>query len=168
MPAGAATRSTMASIFDTTLALLILKISCPTKKWAFAHFKSSTPTTLIVSPRIAKDKVKWRRGGAPAAAAGSGRGTQNPCYTGYVAKNLTLTIDENVLREARKIALDRNTSVNALVRDYLADLVNELARQAEEAFKRKAAAEELGEFLRENRVKIGPITCTRDELHERR
>jgi hypothetical protein len=93
---------------------------------------------------------------------------QNPCYTGDVAKNLTLTIDGNLLREARKIALDRNTSVNALVRHYLAELVEEKNKQTELERKRKASAEALKEFLRTSRVNLGPITWTRDELHERR
>jgi hypothetical protein len=84
------------------------------------------------------------------------------------AKNLTLTIDEDLLREARKIALDRNTSVNALVRGYLADLVELKNKQAELDRKRKASAEALKEFLRASRVNLGPITWTRDELHERR
>lgn len=33
--------------------------------------------------------------------------------------NLTLTVDENVLRRARIRALERGTSVNALVREFL-------------------------------------------------
>ncbi len=36
--------------------------------------------------------------------------------------NLTLTIDEDLLRRARIRALEQGTSVNALVRDYLEDL----------------------------------------------
>jgi hypothetical protein len=40
-----------------------------------------------------------------------------------VPKNLTLTVDESLLRAARKLALDQDTSVNQLVRDYLAGLV---------------------------------------------
>ena len=38
--------------------------------------------------------------------------------------NLTLSIDDRVLAEARRIAADRGTSLNQLVRDYL----NELTR----------------------------------------
>jgi hypothetical protein len=82
------------------------------------------------------------------------------CYTGYVQKNLTLTIDDDILRAARKMALDRNTSVNRLVRDYLAELVSEKD-------KRKAAVERLHKIFQEPGVKIGPITWTREDLHER-
>lgn len=51
--------------------------------------------------------------------------TRIPCYTYSVQRNLTLTVDDDLLRAARKVAIDRNTSVNHLVRDYLAQLVRE-------------------------------------------
>jgi plasmid stability protein len=37
--------------------------------------------------------------------------------------NLTLSVDDDVLRRARIRALERGTSVNALVRDYLETFV---------------------------------------------
>ncbi len=40
------------------------------------------------------------------------------CYTDYVA-NLTLAIDDELLRRARIRALELGTSVNAAVRDFL-------------------------------------------------
>lgn len=69
-------------------------------------------------------------------------------------------IDEDVLRAARKTALDRNTSVNQLVREYLAQL-------AGEADGRKTAWARLEELFRTTPVEIGPITWTREDLHER-
>ena len=44
--------------------------------------------------------------------------TQITCYTDYVA-NLTLAIDDELLRRARIRALESGTSVNAAVRDFL-------------------------------------------------
>jgi plasmid stability protein len=44
--------------------------------------------------------------------------SRNPCYTDPVA-NLTLAIDDDVLRRARIRALEQGTSVNAVVREYL-------------------------------------------------
>ena len=44
---------------------------------------------------------------------------------GELSQNLTLVIDEDILLAARKIALDRRTSVNQLVREYLTTLVEE-------------------------------------------
>jgi len=84
----------------------------------------------------------------------------NPCYTDYVQRNLTLTLDEDLLRAARKVALDRDTSVNQLVRDYLAQLVRETDRQ-------QAALASLDEIFRTSRFEIGSKTWTRDDLHER-
>ncbi len=49
--------------------------------------------------------------------------TRNPCYTDPVA-NLTLAIDDDLLRRARIRALEQGTSVNAVVRDYLAAYVD--------------------------------------------
>lgn len=75
-------------------------------------------------------------------------------------KNLTLTVDADVLKAARKAALDRDRSVNQMVRDYLA----QLARNTGE---RESAREDLKKFFRTSRYKIGKRTWTRDELHER-
>jgi hypothetical protein len=77
-----------------------------------------------------------------------------------VSKNLTLTLDEETLREARKVALDRNTSVNQLVRDYLARLVRETDEQA-------MALRRLDEIFRKKRVTVGRRTWKREDLHER-
>ncbi len=75
--------------------------------------------------------------------------------------NLTLTIDPDLLRKARIRALERGTSVNAVVRDYLATYAG--ASDANRA---------LDEFLRlaaESRASSGPAgrSWTRDELHDR-
>ena len=44
-------------------------------------------------------------------------------------KNLTLAIEDNLLLAARKVALERGTSVNRLVREYLSTLVNSEGRR---------------------------------------
>jgi hypothetical protein len=82
------------------------------------------------------------------------------CYTGSVSRNLTLTIEDELLRAARKVALDRNTSVNQLVRDYLADLVRETDRQ-------HTALANLDRVFRESRIRVGRRNWTRQDLHER-
>jgi hypothetical protein len=54
------------------------------------------------------------------------------CYTDYVGnskQNLTLVVDEDLLLAARKVALDRRTSVNQLVREFLTGLVDESSRR---------------------------------------
>jgi hypothetical protein len=77
-----------------------------------------------------------------------------------VQRNLTLTLDDQLLRDARKIALDRNTSVNQLVREFLVRLVRETDRQ-------QAALSDLEEIFRTARVEVGARGWTRDDLHER-
>ena len=76
-------------------------------------------------------------------------------------QNLTLTLDDKLLRAARKVALDRDTSVNQLVRDYLEQLVQETDKQ-------KVALRRVREFFKTSKYKVGPITWTRDDLHERK
>ena len=69
-------------------------------------------------------------------------------------------MDEEVLRAARKIALDRETSVNQMVRDYLARVVREQDQQ-------QTALAELKKIFRTSPYRIGKRTWTRDELHDR-
>lgn len=75
-------------------------------------------------------------------------------------KNLTLAIDEDLLMTARKLALDRNTSVNQLIRDYLKRLV------AEDR-KRRDALDRLKARMARGILEVGDERWTRDELHER-
>ena len=78
--------------------------------------------------------------------------------------NLTLSVDEKLLKEARKAALEMDTSVNALVREYLEDLVRR-RRQGEDRF-----LEEWRRLMDEHPVELGRRgvqTWSRDELHER-
>ena len=75
--------------------------------------------------------------------------------------NLTLTVDEEILRRARIRALELGTSVNALVRDYLKQLAG-----------RSTAAEGIAEFFaatQEAGAGSGPggRTWTRDDLYDR-
>ncbi len=74
--------------------------------------------------------------------------------------NLTVTIEDEVLRKARIRALEQGTSVNALLRDYLR------AYASEEA---KSAMQDLVALARKARSASGKggRTWTRDDLHER-
>ena len=73
--------------------------------------------------------------------------------------NLTVQLDEEVVRRARIVAARRGTSVSQLVARELTDLVEEDARY-EEARRRAAQ-------LLETAVPRGGRSWTRDELHER-
>jgi hypothetical protein len=76
-------------------------------------------------------------------------------------QNLTLTIESTVLKNARKYAIERDTSVNQIVRDHLASLgarSDELER----------ARKDVKELFRKSSITIGKHRWTREELHERR
>jgi metal-responsive CopG/Arc/MetJ family transcriptional regulator len=75
-------------------------------------------------------------------------------------KNVTIALDESLLREARRIAADRSTTLNAMIREFL----EELARRESQAMK---ARSRIIELCRKTQAEIGPRTWTRDELHER-
>jgi len=75
-------------------------------------------------------------------------------------KNLTLSVDEKILAAVRRYAVERDSSVNALVRDFLA----EIATREDRARK---ARERIRELSDQSTARIGSRTWTRDELHER-
>ena len=77
--------------------------------------------------------------------------------------NLTLAVDADILREARKIAIDEDTSVSAMVREFLADLVESRKRK-----RLSQLADELFAYADEHPFHMGEKTWTREELHERR
>jgi Mg2+/Co2+ transporter CorB len=75
--------------------------------------------------------------------------------------NLTITVDDETLRRARIRALEQDTSVNSLLRDYL------------EAFAAAGATwnqatDAILSLSRRARSGRGDRRWTRDELHERR
>lgn len=75
--------------------------------------------------------------------------------------NLTLSIDDDLLRRARIKALEHGTSVNALLREYLEAFTGAAStRRALDAFL-EIAARHRGRGPDQGR------TWTRDELHDR-
>lgn len=74
--------------------------------------------------------------------------------------NLTITVDDNLLRKARIRAAELGTSVNAVLRDYM----TEWAGGVDE---RRRAIERLVEKSTHARSARGGRRWTRDDLHER-
>jgi plasmid stability protein len=98
-----------------------------------------------------------------AAAAGSIRATLIPCYTEGLdipMANLTVTIDDEVLKRARLRATEQGTSVNAVVRDYLEQYAGTRSAQEQALVALLALSEQA-------RSRRGRRKWTRDELHER-
>ena len=77
--------------------------------------------------------------------------------------NLTISVDEDVLKRARIRALEENTSVNAVLGGYL----REYARSDEATRKRLAALDRLLRIADENPIDRGGRRWSRDELHDR-
>jgi hypothetical protein len=74
--------------------------------------------------------------------------------------NVTLTIDADLLREARILAADQGTSVSAMLRDRLEELVR--GHRSYEVARRRALAR-----LRKGLDLGWTPPRSRDELHER-
>jgi plasmid stability protein len=82
------------------------------------------------------------------------------CATLSQVTNLTLTVDEDVLRRARIRALERGTSVNAVLREFL-------AAYAGAADEQQRAVTSLLEIARRSVAGRGESRWTRDDLHDR-
>jgi plasmid stability protein len=74
--------------------------------------------------------------------------------------NVTLVVEEDLLRKARAVAAQRQTSVNEMVRQFLKDMVSQESR-------RLAALERIQPLLDRPSVQLGTPRPSRDELHER-
>lgn len=74
--------------------------------------------------------------------------------------NLTIAIDDEILKQARIRALEQGVSVNALLRDFLIHYVDPERN-------RERALQALHEIADRASTGSGGRTWTRDELHER-
>ena len=75
--------------------------------------------------------------------------------------NITISLDDELLKKAKKIAIDRETSFNGLVRSYIEGLVKK------EELRRELRIEELDRLFSESRAVVGEKSWMRDQLHER-
>jgi hypothetical protein len=77
------------------------------------------------------------------------------------SRNLTLTLPADLVRRAKVIAAQRDTSVSALVTAYLEQLARD-DDDYEDLWRRERAIMEKG-----LRMRVGEITWTRDDAHDR-
>jgi hypothetical protein len=89
--------------------------------------------------------------------------SHNKEFPYYVEMNITLSIDDGLVKEVRKIAVERDTTLTGLVRGYLKDLVAEHERTGRKRREREA----LERSFRQFRFHIGRKTWAREQLHER-
>ena len=75
-------------------------------------------------------------------------------------KNITLSVDDSVLASVRRHAAERDSTVNALVREYLTNLAAHEDRA-------KRARARLLSLSKQSRGRLGKRTWSREELHDR-
>jgi hypothetical protein len=75
-------------------------------------------------------------------------------------RNITLSVDEEVLAAVRRHAAEHNSTVNALVREYLTNLAHHQDRA------RKARAR-MRELSKNSEGRLGKKTWDREVLHDR-
>jgi hypothetical protein len=74
--------------------------------------------------------------------------------------NLTLKINDQLLEKARRLALRRKTSINAVVREKLEEFVStDLSCEA--------TLKGIEAFFARSKARIGKKSWNRDEIHER-
>ncbi|MDP1731693.1 MAG: hypothetical protein Q8L54_11090 [Devosia sp.] len=79
-----------------------------------------------------------------------------------MAKNITLTVDEDVLDRVRVLAATQKTTVNALVRHHLEQLASDGDRLAR-------AKRQLRELSEKSRARLGPdYRFNREEIYAER
>jgi hypothetical protein len=75
--------------------------------------------------------------------------------------NITLSVDDEIIKKVRKIAIDKNTTLTAMVREFLTSVATRDAQEKDEAVKR----------LRKSFIKLssdmGQRKWSREGLHER-
>ena len=74
--------------------------------------------------------------------------------------NLTIAVEDDVLKKARLKAVENGTSVNAVLREFLRDYTGNASRQLE-------AARRVIALAHEHATQVGPITWTREDLYDR-
>jgi hypothetical protein len=77
--------------------------------------------------------------------------------------NITLTLDDRLVKEVRKIAADRDTTLTGLVRTHLEQLAAENAKSGRQRRELEALERSFERF----QFKFGKKTWKREDLHDR-
>jgi predicted transcriptional regulator len=78
--------------------------------------------------------------------------------------NVTLTLEDEIVRKVRRLAAERDTTLTGLVRDY----ITQLAQSDETADRDARNLAHLERAFRSFTVSASPRAWSRSELHERR
>ena len=77
--------------------------------------------------------------------------------------NITLSLDDDLVKKVRKIAVERDTTLTGLVRSYLEKLAVENAASG----RKRREREMLDRTFERVQLKVGKRTWTRQDLHVR-
>jgi len=77
--------------------------------------------------------------------------------------NVTFSVDDKLVKEVRKIAVDRDTTLTGLVREYLEQLATENAA----AGRKRREHVALQRTFAEIRLRVGERNWKREDLYER-
>jgi hypothetical protein len=77
--------------------------------------------------------------------------------------NITLTLDDKLVKEVRKIAVERDTTLTGLVRSYLEQVACEHANSD----KKRRELEALQDSFKRFSIRLGKKTWRREDLHDR-
>ena len=75
--------------------------------------------------------------------------------------NITMTLDDEVIRKVKRIAVEKNTTLTGIVRDYLTRIAKREDQRVEEVIV------QLSDAMNAPGARVGKITWTRADLHER-
>jgi hypothetical protein len=77
--------------------------------------------------------------------------------------NITLSLDDKLVKDVRKIAVERDTTLTGLVREYLEKLALENAASG----RKRRERETLERSFAQIRINVGKRNWKREDLHER-
>jgi hypothetical protein len=77
--------------------------------------------------------------------------------------NITLSLDDKLVKELRKVAIDRDTTLTGLVRDYL----EKLAAESAVSGRKRRELEALERGFKQFQFKMGKRTWKREDLYVR-
>ena len=77
--------------------------------------------------------------------------------------NITLSLDDKLVKEIKKLAVDRDTTLTGLVREYLEKLAAENATSG----RKRREMEALERSFKQYSFKMGKRTWKREDLYER-
>jgi predicted transcriptional regulator len=77
--------------------------------------------------------------------------------------NVTLSLEDDLVKKVRKIAVDRDTTLTAMIRQYL----EQVATGDDSTGRRRRQREALERTFAKYRFKIGKRTWRRSDLYER-